>query len=157
MLELVPMDQAQYERFLERAIPNYARDQVRAGSWPEADALRLSEWTFEALLPEGRATPAQYLCVLVDRAGGRQVGSLWYTIRNEGGHRFAYLYDLWINEDCRRRGYGAAAMAAFEERVAAPGIDRILLHVFAHNEAAQALYDKVGYAESGRFLRKHLA
>lgn len=156
MVELVPMNRAQYQGFLERAIPNYAQDQVKAGSWPEGDALRLSKWTFEVLLPEGLTTPEQYLFAIVDGVEGHQVGSLWYGIRDEGGHRFAYLNDIWIAENYRRQRYGAAAMAAFEESVAARGIDRILLHVFAHNPAAQALYDKVGYATSGIFLRKRL-
>ena len=104
----------------------------------------------------GLTTPEQYLFAIVDGVEGHQVGSLWYGIRDEGGHRFAYLNDIWIAENYRRQGYSAAAMAAFEKSVAARGIDRILLHVFAHNPAAQALYDKVGYATSGIFLRKRL-
>ncbi len=38
MPKLIPMIQPEYEAFVERAIPEYAADNVRAGYWSESEA-----------------------------------------------------------------------------------------------------------------------
>ncbi len=37
------------------------------------------------------------------------------------------------------------------------GIDKIELHVFAHNAAARALYEKAGYAISSLYMAKQVS
>jgi ribosomal protein S18 acetylase RimI-like enzyme len=62
-----------------------------------------------------------------------------------GGQTFAFIYDIIIFEEYRRRGYGEATMLAVEEKVREQGLNSIALHVFGHNHAAKTLYEKIGY------------
>ena len=61
MSKLIPMTQTEYEVFLERTIPEYAADKVRAGQWAESEALERSRKEFLSDLPQGVQTKDNYL------------------------------------------------------------------------------------------------
>ena len=156
MVQLVPMSESDYLRFLEWAISDYAQGQIRAETWKAKDAQRLAEETFQSLLPDGLSTPNQYLCSIIDEALDQPVGYLWYGVRDREGDRFVMLCEFVILEAYRRRGYGTEALRALEEKVKELGMDRIILHVFGYNEAARALYKKVGYVERNVTMAKKI-
>lgn len=62
----------------------------------------------------------------------------------------AELLTLAVRPDARRRGTGAALVAAFLDAARARGAERAFLEVAADNTAAQALYARAGFAEAGR-------
>jgi ribosomal protein S18 acetylase RimI-like enzyme len=156
MVQLIPMDEATYERFLEWAVSDYAQEQVKAGTWKREDALQLAEKAFESLLPEGLSSPNQYLDVLVDETRDRRIGFLWYGVRDGEGEKIVALYEIVIFEAYRRQGYGSESLRALEKRVKELGVSKILLHVFGHNEPARALYRKLGYVERNVTMAKEL-
>lgn len=156
MVRLVPMDEAVYETFLEWAVSDYAQEQVKAGTWKQEDARQLAEQAFESLLPEGLSSPNQYLYALVDETLDRQVGFLWYGLRDGDKDRFVALYEIVIFEPYRRQGYGTGSLRALEQQVKESGVRNIVLHVFGHNEAARALYKKLGYVERNVTMAKVL-
>ena len=47
MIELEPLQQEDFGRFLERGIREYAEDHVRNGNWPAEGALERSRKEFE--------------------------------------------------------------------------------------------------------------
>ncbi|MBK9207002.1 MAG: hypothetical protein IPL71_01300 [Anaerolineales bacterium] len=53
MSKLLPMTQTEYEVFLERTIPEYADDKVRAGHWAESEALERSAGNFQLICRRG--------------------------------------------------------------------------------------------------------
>jgi [ribosomal protein S18]-alanine N-acetyltransferase len=55
----------------------------------------------------------------------------------------------------RRRGVGTALLAAAIESARAHGLHKLSLATFPHNDAAIALYRKVGFVEEGR-RREHI-
>ncbi len=55
----------------------------------------------------------------------------------------------------RRRGVGSALLAACIQWARAAGAAELVLHVFPHNDAARALYRKLGFEERGRILRAY--
>lgn len=57
MVELVPMSEAEFAAYLERAVREYADEKVRAGNWTQAIALERSRAEYDQLLPQGLATP----------------------------------------------------------------------------------------------------
>jgi RimJ/RimL family protein N-acetyltransferase len=61
---------------------------------------------------------------------------------------------LMVAKEHRRRGVGVALMKAAEEWAAGVGVRKIELHVFPHNSAAIALYERLGYEREG-FRRRH--
>ena len=152
-LILVPMTEAEYLAWREFTIPDYAREKTASGAWPEADALRLAREAVDKLLPQGLATPHHYLRMLCRETDSQPVGHLWFAA--EGAH--AYLYDIFIQEDCRGQGWGRAAMKKLEEAVLALGLSSIKLHVFGSNQAAQALYSSLGYETTDLSMRKQLS
>jgi hypothetical protein len=60
------MTQADYDAFLERAIPEYAADKVRVGNCPAEGALERSRTEFLGILPTGTATPNHHLWMIED-------------------------------------------------------------------------------------------
>jgi GNAT superfamily N-acetyltransferase len=59
------------------------------------------------------------------------------------------VQNLYVSESHRRRGIGTLLTSAAEERVRARGFDQIALEVDVEEPAPRALYEKLGYRETG--------
>jgi ribosomal protein S18 acetylase RimI-like enzyme len=59
-----------------------------------------------------------------------------------------------VAETHRRRGVGTALLRAAEEWAADARVTKLELHVFPHNTAALALYERAGYEREG-YRRAH--
>jgi RimJ/RimL family protein N-acetyltransferase len=157
MVRLDPMTQAEFEAYVEFLVHEYAQDHVDAGNWRAEEALELARESTRHLLPDGLETEDHYLCTLRDATLGETVGVVWFAAeRRQGGPR-AFVYDLWIEEAYRRRGYATQALGALEARVQELGLPKIVLHVFGHNHAARSLYAKAGFEEVDLILAKTLS
>jgi ribosomal protein S18 acetylase RimI-like enzyme len=142
--KLVPMAEADYAKFCAAAIPGFAADKVAAGQWRAEESLELARKAYEQLLPDGLATANQYLyCVVGDR--DEVVGTLWFAAKEQAGRRIAYIYEIEIQPEHRRRGHARRALEAAEAEARKLGLDGIGLHVFGHNAGARALYESLGY------------
>jgi GNAT superfamily N-acetyltransferase len=64
----------------------------------------------------------------------------------------AWVEEIMVREDCRRRGVGRQLMAAFEQWAGSRGAK---LSALATRRAA-AFYQSLGYAESAAYWRKRL-
>jgi ribosomal protein S18 acetylase RimI-like enzyme len=148
------MSEEAFPDYRLRAIRGFAEDNIAAGRWPEEGALARSERDFEESLPEGLATPDNHLFEILADEGGPTVGYLWFVVVEKHGLRSAFIDDLEVLPEYRRQGHAEAAFKAMEPIVRRLGLTRVDLHVFAHNEAAQALYRKLGYAVTGMNMRK---
>jgi len=69
-------------------------------------------------------------------------------------HGFGELAML-VDRDWRGRGAGSALMVAAIGWARDHGLHKLCLEVFAHNNAAIALYRKCGFAEEGRRVRQY--
>ena len=154
-MRLVPMTQAEYDRWIEQSIKDYAEDKVRAGTWQPADALDRSAADHKQLLPDGLQSKGQHLYTLEDEAAGKKVGMIWFAEVN-WGKPLAFIYDIVVDADQRGKGYGKQAMLALEDKVRELGVDRIGLHVFGFNTVARDLYLKVGYEITDYNMEKKL-
>ena len=155
MITLEPMTEAELQNFLEPAIAEYAQGHIDDGQWTEEEALEKSRAEFHGLLPNGVATPHQYLFTLVNESQQR-VGVLWFARREQQGQLSAWVYDVRIGEAFRRHGYGSQAFCAMEQKVRELGINKIGLHVFGNNHAAQEMYKKLGYETTNVLMAKTL-
>ena len=108
---------------------------------------------------EGRGAGAEYVAAMVD---GRMVGSASVNIQDplHPGNMMrpvpAAEFGVSVLEDWRGRGIGRALIQHVEGWAADRGIERMLLSVSEGNEGAIRLYRSIGYAESGREMRKDL-
>ncbi len=151
------MTELAYARFHEEAVAGYADSNVQAGRWPAEGALERSRREHERLLPQGLATPDQHLFTIHDDVEGVDVGVLWLAVNQHPTGRSGFIYDVEIAPEHRRKGHARAAFAALEAVARELGLSDIGLHVFAHNEPAQALYRSLGYETTGVNMRKRLA
>ena len=142
---LIPITEDEYQTWLAQSVKDYAQDKIDAGTWQPEEALSRSENDFTSLLSQGRTTPDNHIYSIQDATLGTHVGVLWIAVTSRGLHRSAFIYDIVIYEAYRRHGYGEGTMLALEDKVRDFGLDTVGLHVFGHNKAAQALYEKVGY------------
>jgi len=102
-------------------------------------------------LPEGVASAGQEL--FVAEVGGVEVGVLWFGMRTRGGRPHAFILDIEVGAEHRRRGHGRAMMLAAEREAVRLGAESIGLHVFGFNTGAIRLYEGLGYRRlEERFL-----
>jgi len=148
-VRLEPMTEDQYKPWRAGAEAHYAQS-VAASGQPARDAARTAAATYAQLLPDEFASPDHYFWYACD--GDRRVGFLWVKVTNNT----AFVYNVAVEPDVRRRGYGRAIMLAAERWCRDNALTRIGLHVFAHNVGARALYEQLGFAETGRNLAKDL-
>lgn len=156
MITLEPMNDGDFNEYIEWSVKNYADEKVKAGSWPEEGSFEHARNEFNRLLPDGKETDGNYLLRIMD-GSGKKVGILWLGIipqnREMAG---AFIWDIMVYPEYRGKGYGKEAMKALEERARSLGAGRISLHVFGHNSVAVDLYRKSGYTVTDLIMSKEI-
>ena len=142
---LVPMSKPFYSTYIDALIVQYAQENVAAGRWPKTGSLTRSRTDTERLLPQGIETENNHLFEIKVPNVMESVGSIWLSLENSHVTNTAFIYDLEISPKYRRQGYAKLALNAIEDFAAAHNIVNIGLHVFSHNDAAQALYIEMGF------------
>jgi ribosomal protein S18 acetylase RimI-like enzyme len=95
--------------------------------------------------------------VLVAADGDTVVG---YAVVTRGyslefGGAFALLDELFVVDEARRRGIGAAIVRAAVARCRAEGVQAVRLEVERANDGARRLYERLGFAAHDRDLMTH--
>jgi GNAT superfamily N-acetyltransferase len=137
-LRLRAMTPEAFERFRVDLVRGYADELHAAGLTREAADERSRTQTAE-LIPDGVGSAGQ--AFFTAWAGDEAVGHLWLSTERP----MAFVYDIVVREDQRRKGYGAAIMNAGALWAREHGHPSMGLNVFAHNPGARALYDSLGY------------
>ena len=135
------------------------------------------EKEIDALLPDGEKTKKHYLyaieikstCAADSRDIGAgihansdaeiTVGYLWFFAVKKEGKEIAFLMDIFVCPEYRRKGIARKALKLAEKLSAEHGYDTIRLHVENSNSAAKNLYAGLGYvfvqrAKNGEILEK---
>lgn len=141
---LIPMAGDDFASFVSQSVAGYAQDLERTYGVRADLALESATEDFNATLPDGLETEDHHffrLCSL----DGLDVGIAWIGIqREEPMPAKLFIYDLEIHQAFRRQGWGRRALTTLEQWAVKRGVSRMELNVFAHNEAAQALYRGMG-------------
>lgn len=148
------MIQPEYETIVESVIPEYAADNVRAGYWSEPAALEKSREATKKLLPKGLQTEDHYLYTLYD--GSDAVGMIWIRVDLESPIKSGLIFERYVDEKFRGKGYGKQAMLLIEEKARELGLQSLGLHVFAVNTVARNLDESIGYEISSLNMTKKL-
>jgi GNAT superfamily N-acetyltransferase len=150
-LTLRPMTLEEFKLFTDGEVEGFAEELVTAGM-ERSQALERSGTMMGELVPSGLESPGmEFLVAEVD--DGRPVGDLWLST----SATMAFVYNIEVRPDQRRRGYGAAIMNAAAVRCRELGHPVLGLNVFAHNPNARALYDKLGYRVTHDYFALDLA
>lgn len=154
MITLIPIEQADYNVFLEREIVDYAEDMVKSGNWRADEALEKSRAEFQRHLPEGPRTKDQFVFTVFDDDANQKLGALWVQVKMDAPHREAFIFDFVIDEQFRGKGFGRQALIALDKKLIEMGAESVGLHVFGHNTNAFELYKKTGYEVTNINMRK---
>jgi ribosomal protein S18 acetylase RimI-like enzyme len=87
------------------------------------------------------------------------IGCCFVSIREKSGMipmKTAYMDDLVVAEDFRRRGIAKALFAEAEVQAKARGAVRMDLNVWAFNDSAKRLYESLGMTPQRFILEKKL-
>jgi ribosomal protein S18 acetylase RimI-like enzyme len=153
VVELRPMAAEDFDAFVAAETVDYAEGLVRsrlAGSL--AEALERSKSESAESLPDGVDTEGQRL--LTAYADGVAIGTVWLEIGDPGST--AFVSDIHVRPDFRRRGHARRIMLAAERLCREAGVAVVGLSVFGFNEGARALYDQLGYMVTEEMLWKEL-
>lgn len=158
-IRLRRMNAAEYERFIERLIRDFAADKVQAGTWTEEEAPQLAEDSLHKYLPQGLDTPDACLYVITLReqqADEQGIGIIWFNITDMPMGTEAFILEFWIEDAYQGQGYAKQTLQALDEEARKRGIRKIGLHVFGHNTRAFELYKKIGYVVTDIQMSKEL-
>jgi GNAT superfamily N-acetyltransferase len=137
-LELRDMSGERFDEFYADLVRDYA-DELHAAGMSRESADEQSRTQSAQLMPDGVDSDGQQF--FTAWVGDDPVGHLWLSTERP----MAFVYDIVVHEDQRRKGYGEAIMNAGAIWAREHGHPSLGLNVFAHNPGARALYDKLGY------------
>lgn len=143
---LAPMEPADFEGYLAYGTEEYAAAREKAGETRER-AQEVAREQMRTLLLHGVDTRGQHFFCGTVR--GERVGVLWLSTERP----MAFVYDVEVDAEHRRRGYGAGLMRAGALWARGQDAPALGLNVFGYNLAAKALYDRLGY----RVVEEHAA
>ena len=124
---------------------SYARDISQAQDVDQEEAQRIAQkWLLPFLSAE--TLPENELFFDLINRENQVVGKVWLTHRSDN---ILFITYLEIDEDQRGKGYAQQAMSEIETFAKGRDVKQLWLHVFAHNQAAQHVYEKSGYTCSG--------
>ena len=176
---LKPVDGALYKTIKPYMIENLAAFSKQSRSACEKE--------IDALLPDGEKTKKHYLYAIeikstcadkqaadsvdissdyagiyADSDAEITVGYLWFFAVEKEGRDIAFLMDIFVRPEYRRKGIARKALRLAEKLLAERGYDTIRLHVEDSNSAAKNLYAGLGYgfiqrAKNGEILEKRTA
>jgi ribosomal-protein-alanine N-acetyltransferase len=89
--------------------------------------------------------------VKVVESGGKVAGYIWFKVINSSVGTFGRIEHIFVDAGFRKKGIGRKLMEAAEEHFKAKGVKKVKLTVTTKNEAAIALYKRIGY-ETRRFV-----
>lgn len=117
------------------------------------ERIRFDEREVRAVLAQLFADDAYALACLILLGGevaGYFVLAFGFSIEFRG--RDAFIDEIFIKEEFRGRGLGAAALRHAEELCRARGVRALHLEVERQNTAAQSVYRRAGFADHDRYL-----
>ncbi|AOY06188.1 GNAT family N-acetyltransferase [Bacillus subtilis] len=152
---LEDMTEEEFETFRGMSVQNYAKQNTTSGTWTEKEAFEKSEQAYENMIPNGRDSSNHYFWNITNDQRER-MGWLWLYADPLHPQKEAFIYSFGLYEAFRGKGLAQLALQTLDEKARELGAERLALHVFAHNETAVYLYQKMGYAMTNIRMRKQL-
>ena len=148
------MNEAEFDRYLEFLIPDYAKDLSENFLLPLEKALEESENMMKDLFPDKQNSAGQHIYNIYSVEEGQNIGVIWYNIQSESNK--AYIFHILIHEAFRKKGFASVVLKELEETVKSSGVTSMGLNVFGTNPDAQRLYEKLGYQTASTAMGKRI-
>jgi ribosomal protein S18 acetylase RimI-like enzyme len=151
------MSPQEYRDWLPWAIEDYAREDAEHKRMDPDRARSIMSAFLESVIPRGPRTEGHRMCIVEDAVTGERVGYTWWAERDLDAGTAAWIYDVYIDEPHRGKGFGRALMLAVETQVREAGLGRMELHVWVDNDPATSLYRSLGFVPTGMEMFKQLS
>lgn len=157
MIKLRKMKAEEFPVYCDYFVKDYSYEIVLNYDYSHAEATNLAQQALIENFPDGiGCNENELLCIeQVFENSFKVVGYLWHAIKESDTSTF--IYDFYIADEFRSKGYGKKAISQFELLLASLNINQIKLRVAYHNQRALSLYQEVGFAISGYNMSKTLA
>lgn len=141
--------QTTYQSALDNGLPPKSEN--------PAEALKI----FRQEIEEYNQSKKNFTCFVAKDEHHKYAGIIWLANRDGPSnygliHDAAWVYDIVVEPEFRRRGLGCQLLTAGETWAYSQGYAYLGLHVFGHNKPAIALYHKCGYEIQSCYLQKDL-
>ena len=157
MINLNPISEIEFQRYLKATIISYAEHNVESGRWTQEEALKLAEADIDAMLPNGLNTPNNHIYVVESKNKNIPVGYLWVVIDESFNQKSMFICcDIEIYQEFRRQGYAESTVHNLEQYARELGVTSIRANIFGHNKRAQLLSEKLGYQITNIFVSKQI-
>jgi ribosomal protein S18 acetylase RimI-like enzyme len=154
-ISLAPMPTERFGWWREHTIGEYTSDLIKLGNEP-SEARQAAERDVDAYFPQGSPLPGHHLLEIRHGDHG-SVGYLWIGPSATGTSEDWWVWDVYVDEESRGKGYARAALQLGEDFAVEHGAMRIGLSVFGFNTGAKALYDSLGYTTTSIKMSKELS
>lgn len=152
MIYFEPIREDEFDEYWKHSVESWMKDMGKAGLIDSSISYEEAEGHVKKFIPEGIHTPGHHFMHII--ANGDKIGTLWIEIRTKGTTE-AYLWDIFIENGYRGKGYGKDAMVKLDEFVKEKGAIKISLNVFGFNTVARSLYQKMGYQDAAITMLKY--
>ena len=146
----------EYAAYCEYFIKDYSQEIVENYGHSIETAIQLAEKDLHVAFPNGlENSPHKLMCIEVNNDKEvTHVGYLWHSI-NESD-KSTFIYDFYISENYRGKGYGKKSIDALGLQMQSQGIANIKLRVAFQNKRALKLYLDSGFIITGYNMSKKI-
>lgn len=153
---MIKMNKEDFEPYVKKMVQEYADEKQKASRYMAADeALKKAQEEIKRLLPDGYQTRDHYFLTLLD-SSGEKIGLFWLNYALNEPSKRAFIYEFEIFEPYRNGGFGQSALDGLFKYCKTAGLKEIRLHVFAHNDRALHVYQKLGFRATDMMMTKQL-
>lgn len=141
MFALEPPTAAQLEEYRSTVATRLAASYERYRHMSPENALSTARYRAGALVDA--AAERADTRVLVMQFDGQQIGTVAFSINRNESHLF--LWDIFVDAQHRRRGFGVRAMALLERIARSERLERLQLSIEYGNQDSSAFFLRIGY------------
>lgn len=154
MVNLKRMTITEFNEFRAFSVENYAKALARNLRMTFRDALEVARKESTEELPQGFYSEGHHFFHIEDPAQKARIGYAWVFINVK--RKNSFLYDIWINEGQRGKGYAKEALEELSDLCKKQGVKTLRLNVFADNKQARQLYEKLGFEPCNIIMQRLL-
>jgi len=148
------MTAEEYGEFMARILPVYVAERANADRVSPLEADHFVREQLLQLLPRGRETIGHDFLRIIRVGTSEWLGGVWAS--TDLVAKTAFLYNITVFPNFRRRGVAREAVSLLQDRVSALGCATLALNVFATNIAAMSLYKTMGFEVVSSHMNKAL-
>lgn len=154
-MKMLPLEPSEFAAWRELSIKNYSEGMAINNGLPVSAVLEEATKQFDRSFPDGFPAIDNHVYKLVSDSD-HQLGYLWLGISGPSFRRRVFIFDIFVEESERKKGYGEFMLKWLEGKTKELGFTEVSLHAFNYNRPAISLYEKFGFQLTNVYMTKKL-